>query len=135
MFSPKKLLAIGTIIFFSGVVHGQSSKFTAPAWADTIKNPLKENSAAAVDGKALYTTYCVACHGNKGKGDGPAAAGLSKLPADHTSSIVQKQTDGALFWMISNGNTPMPAYSQSLSKTQIWELVNYIRSLSKQSKK
>ena len=41
-------------------------------------------SDATVSGKALYTDYCAACHGNSGKGDGPAAAGLSPRPADLT---------------------------------------------------
>jgi len=70
----------------------------------------------------------------KEKGDGVASAGLSKPPADHTSPPVQQQTDGAIFWKISEGNTPMPGYKKGLSETQIWQLVDYIRTLSKARK-
>jgi mono/diheme cytochrome c family protein len=35
-----------------------------------------------VTGRALYADYCAACHGTAGRGDGPAAAGLSARPAD-----------------------------------------------------
>lgn len=40
--------------------------------------------AEPVTGRAIYQDYCVACHGDGGKGDGPAAAGLAKKPADLT---------------------------------------------------
>lgn len=98
-------------------------------------NPLKSDAAATAEGKKTYTLYCTPCHGEKGKGDGLAAAGLSKVPADHTSAVVQKQTDGAIFWKISEGNNPMPGYKKSFSPTQIWQLVSYIRTLTKAAKK
>lgn len=37
-----------------------------------------------VSGRALYADYCASCHGVSGKGDGPAAEGLGKAPADLT---------------------------------------------------
>jgi mono/diheme cytochrome c family protein len=36
------------------------------------------------DGKAMFTQYCAACHGNDGRGGGPAATALKKRPADLT---------------------------------------------------
>ena len=113
----------------------QMKVFQAPSFADTIHNPIKDAATAASAGQLTYKTFCVPCHGQKGKGDGVAAAGLQKPPADHTSAIVQKQTDGALFWMISTGNNPMPAYKGALTDQQIWQLVSYIRTLAKASKK
>ena len=114
-------------------VSAQQKVFTAPATADGMQNPFKDNTAATGNGKVTYTTYCVPCHGAKGKGDGVAAAGLPKPPADHTSAKIQAQTDGSLFWKIYTGNNPMPSYKM-LTQTQIWELVNYIRTLSKSKK-
>jgi mono/diheme cytochrome c family protein len=113
----------------------QMKKFVAPKSADDLVNPLKSNAAATSDGGKTYATYCSPCHGTKGKGDGIAAAGLNKIPADHTSAAVQVQTDGAIFWKISEGNNPMPGYKKIFSETQIWQLVDYIRTLSKSSKK
>ncbi len=42
------------------------------------------NEPEEVSGRAIYQDYCLACHGDAGKGDGPGAAGLSKKPADLT---------------------------------------------------
>lgn len=126
-------LLIGLVSGMTGAA--QSNKFSAPKWADTLTNPLRGQPAATEAGKQLYRLYCTPCHGNKGKGDGVAAAGLSKPPADHTSAAVQKLSDGALFWMIGQGNNPMPAYEQALTSGQRWELVDFIRTLRKSSSK
>jgi mono/diheme cytochrome c family protein len=74
------------------------------------------------------------CYREKEKVEWLSSAGLIKQPADHISPPVQQQTDGAIFWKISEGNTPMPGYKKGLSETQIWQLVNYIRTLSKARK-
>lgn len=102
-----------------------------PASADTIKNPYAHNSAATDSGRIVYQHICSVCHGSSGKGDGIAASGLNVKPADHTSAFVQQQKDGALFWEISNGHAPMPAYKSVISVKQRWALINYIRTLDK----
>lgn len=128
---PPMLLLVA--IFFVYAAQAQR-KFPSPPAADTISNPLKGNAAATVEGKKIYTQYCVTCHGAKGKGDGIAAPGLPKPPADHTSDFVQNQKDGALYWIITQGNNPMPTYKTTLTSTQRWEIVNYIRTLAKTKK-
>ena len=60
------------------------------------------------------------------------AKALDPQPADHTSDKVQKQSDGELFWKITNGRGEMPVYSQLLSKTQRWQVIEYIRLLNKE---
>ena len=123
------------LLFISFFIHNdskaQSKIWTVPKEADNVKNPLAGNTGVLKSAKLLYTTYCTACHGNKGKGDGAAAAGLAKKPADHTSDYVQKQTDGALYWMITTGRNPMPTFKTKLTDNQRWQLVNYIRELGK----
>jgi mono/diheme cytochrome c family protein len=126
-----KLLIIIILLTLYGNAFSQTRKFPSPASADTKINPLKGNAEATTEGKKIYTQYCVTCHGSKGKGDGIAAPGLPKPPADHTSDFVQKQTDGALFWIITEGNNPMPTYKTVLTETQRWQVVNYIRTLAK----
>lgn len=113
------------------LVKAQSSKFVAPKSADVIQNPLKAIPGNLSDGKTLFTKYCVACHGNKGKGDGLAAASLNPKPADFLLPSVIKETDGSLFWKLSNGKTPMPAWGKILQPKQCWQLVLYIRTLEK----
>jgi len=131
MGTAKKWIITLLIAFCFSNAFTQSRKFPSPPSADAIVNPVKGNNAATLEGKKIYTMYCATCHGNKGKGDGIAAPGLSKPPADHTSAFVQNQTDGALYWIISEGNNPMPTYKTTLTEMQRWQVVNYIRTLAK----
>lgn len=129
------LLAAVLLFAMPFKILAQAKVFTAPASADAIVNPVKGNADATAAGKKIYDANCAICHGMKGMGDGVAAAGLAKPPANHTSQAVQKLTDGALFWMITNGNAPMPSYKATYSEVQRWQLVNYIRTLAKPVKK
>lgn len=124
---------ISSTIYFSdaGPGTGQGVNWKAPSSADALKNPYKGNAAETAKGKTLYTQMCVICHGKGGKGDGPAGIALNPRPADHTSARVQDQSDGALFWKMTNGNPPMAAYKDVLTEEQRWDLVNYIRTLKK----
>ena len=87
------LIISGAIVLMSSTFKKvqQATPWIAPASADTIKNPLKDNVKSGEEGKKLYTQNCGVCHGDKGRGDGIAAAGLNPKPADHTSEKVQKQ--------------------------------------------
>jgi len=128
------LLLILFICFNTSLSAQTTTPWNAPADAVLVKNPLADDKTAAADGKKLYMSNCSACHGNKGKGDGPAAASLKPKPADHTSALVQSETDGSLFWKITEGHTPMPQYKAVFTDKQRWELVNYIRTLAKPTK-
>jgi mono/diheme cytochrome c family protein len=112
----------------------QTTPWVASKEADALVNPLKDNAASIADGKKLYVQYCVVCHGDKGKGNGVAAAGLTPKPADHSSQKCQSQTDGAIYWKLTNGRPPMAGYKASLKDEQRWALVNYIRTLAAKGK-
>ncbi len=106
-------------------------EWKAPAEAHALKNPVKKFDAKEkAEAKKVVETNCVPCHGAAGKGDGPAAVALPIKPADWTSDKVQKQTDGEIFWKMSNGRGAMPPW-KSLAEKERWELVSYIRSLKK----
>ncbi|WP_298302872.1 cytochrome c [Hydrotalea sp.] len=122
---------IAAALLLPTLSKAQTSNWNVPASANQLKNPLVGNTSVLKDAKKLYITNCGPCHGNNGKGDGIAAAALKPKPADHTSAAVQKETDGALYWKMTEGHTPMPSYKQALTDSQRWELVNYIRTLAK----
>ncbi len=109
--------------------NGKNGSWVAPGSADKISNPLKDIAKASREGENIFNSQCFTCHGTDGKGDGPAAVSLHPKPADLTSARVQKQSDGAIFWKITNGNSPMPSFKYALTKDQRWELVDYIREL------
>jgi len=124
-------ITLTLLLLITATFTVKAQSWVAPKSADAIENPLKGNSDAIKKGKKLFTSMCVICHGTKGKGDGVAGAALSPRPANFTSKKVQAQTDGALFWKLTNGNSPMAAYKDMLTKEQRWQLVNYLRTFKK----
>src|SRR4030095_15278481 len=67
--------------------------------------------------------------GAAGRANGPAApASPPPKPANWTSAAVQKETDGEIFWKMSNGRGAMPPWKH-LPEQERWEIVNYIRTL------
>jgi mono/diheme cytochrome c family protein len=92
-------------------------------------------NGTAEDGKAVYTTYCAACHGDSGKGDGVAAAALDPKPADYTDAArMAKLTDEDLYLVVKEGGAAqgksalMVAWKASLTDQQIRDVVAYVRS-------
>jgi mono/diheme cytochrome c family protein len=104
--------------------------------AAKVKNPIPSSAKSISDGQKLYQTNCRHCHGAKGLGDGPLApknpspSNLTDAEWNHGSS------DGEIFYVISNGAGPdsqMKAMKTKLSDKDIWNIVNYIRSLGPKS--
>ena len=59
--------------------------------ASLAQRPAKPIPATAVErGRGLFQQHCAACHGERGKGNGPAAGGLSQRPADLTTLAKRK---------------------------------------------
>jgi mono/diheme cytochrome c family protein len=118
----------------ASIVRDTASVWIAPKSASKTKNPLKGIEEATKEGSKLFDQNCSECHGISGKGNGPTADMLDTKPANLTSSKLQKQSDGALFWKISTGKGVMASYKNVLKDEQIWQLVNYIRQLGKKNK-
>lgn len=128
------LIVILLLVVLSSFSTIQDDKWVAPKEADAIKNPVANDAKMIAKGKQIYYQICATCHGRSGTGDGPSASTLEKKPADHTSEIVQSQTDGALFYKISKGRVEMPSYNTALSKTQRWQVIRYLRTLKSDAK-
>jgi mono/diheme cytochrome c family protein len=118
------------LMFLCNTSNAQPSAWVAPAFLDTIKNPVRYGGPEMAEAKKIYDNTCWPCHGLDGRGDGPASLTMNPKPADHTSAAVQKESDGSLFYKISVGKGNMQPYSKVLTVKQRWSLVNYIRSLS-----
>ncbi len=122
------ILIGATTLCFAFISYKQvAAKWTAPAEADKKKNPVASDATSIAAGKDIYTKNCASCHGKKGKGDGPKSADLDKVPNDFSKSDFTKQTDGAIFWKISEGKKPMPSFKKDLTDEQRWSVINYIR--------
>jgi mono/diheme cytochrome c family protein len=104
--------------------------------AQKLKNPEPQNAESVESGKKLYQRYCASCHGPNGKGDGGLALSGGE-PSDLTDDAWDYgSTDGEIFVVIRDGvSADMLAYKERLNEKQIWQIVNYIRSIGpKQSK-
>jgi mono/diheme cytochrome c family protein len=97
--------------------------------------PQRSSSAgqSSDKGKAIYEKLCLACHGPRGKGDGPTGKVLIPPATDLTSAATKKKSDTDLLKIIRDGNPPtaMPAWKGQLSEQEIQAVLAYIRSLSK----
>ncbi len=94
-------------------------------------NPFPLSQESVQIGLATYTTNCATCHGDTGKGDGPAGLALNPPPAD-LAVHVPLHADNELYGFIADGieGTPMVAQLGNLTTDEIWHLVNYIRTIS-----
>ncbi len=97
--------------------------------AAKTKNAVEVTPASMAAGRRSYQRLCSRCHGPAGKGDGTSASGAQ--PSDLTDAQWDfGGSDGEIFAAIHDGtSTEMAAYSDRLSDTDIWNVVNYLRSL------
>jgi mono/diheme cytochrome c family protein len=121
----------------AGICPQARSTPPAPDKYLKMKNPLEPNRDIVEKGKALFQyeaqpTACKVCHGSLGNGLG-IMLGLNPMPRNFTCKKTMAEiSDGQMFYIITHGSqgTAMPAFL-SLSDNQVWQLITYIRSLSK----
>ena len=106
-------------------------KWSAPAVEAQKKNPVAATEPSLAAGLKIYSKTCFMCHGKTGDADGPAVIELNIHPAKLSDPKLETEPDGSLFWKITTGKKPMPAFGKRLSETDRWHLVNYIRTLPK----
>ena len=100
--------------------------------ADQVKNPVPPTAESAASGAKLYGRYCAACHGKEGNGDGLAGAKLDPKPSNLTDEDWKHGAgDADIFAVIHNGvkDTGMKAFGSRMTEHELWDLVNYIRTL------
>ena len=111
--------------------ESKSGKWVSPAPNVAKKNPTAPTQESIAAGQKIYSKTCAMCHGKTGDADGPAVIELNIHPAKLSDPQLATESDGALFWKITTGKKPMPTYGKRLSETDRWNLVNYVRTLSK----
>lgn len=118
--------------------HGEADEHVGvPSEFANLTNPFTGDHEAAEAGAEIYKVNCATCHGPEGKGDGPTAVGLDPQPASLADAhMMEEMNDGALFWRVSEGgmmepfNSVMPAWKETLSEDEIWQVITYIREFS-----
>ena len=104
--------------------------------AQAIQNPVPVGPESLAAGALTYAKFCANCHGTSGRGNGKLAAGVAAYgprPSDLVDDIWQHgSTDGEIFVVVRDGIGPdfqMDGFRQSLQTEDLWNVVNYIRSL------
>jgi mono/diheme cytochrome c family protein len=108
-----------------------SGKWLSPAASAAKKNPIAPTQDSIAAGQKIYSKTCAMCHGKSGDADGPAVIELNIHPARLSDPQLNTESDGSLFWKITTGKKPMPAFGKRFSETDRWNLVNYIRTIPK----
>ncbi len=109
-----------------------------PAPDEVVSPPAPQDLRGdAAAGRDLYNLYCVTCHGQSGKGDGPAGLALDPRPQDHSdAAYMGRLSDEDLYNVIkkggpSVGKSPLMApWGGVVNEQGLRDLVAYVRSLS-----
>ncbi len=107
----------------------------APAEARETRNPVAASDDSVALGRAIYygKGTCNVCHGETGRGDGPAGEMTRPRPRDFTDPMFHAlRNDGELFWTLKYGipGTGMISFvPRILSEQEAWTVIRYIRTL------
>jgi mono/diheme cytochrome c family protein len=101
-----------------------------PLTARFAQNPTPDTPETIDAGRTAFQTNCAICHGPRGLGDGAQAFLLQPRPVNLQLHVPQHAPGEIEYW-ITNGvaGTGMPAWKDTLSATQRWEVVRYLQAL------
>jgi mono/diheme cytochrome c family protein len=110
----------------------QSAPAQVVPGADMV-NPVKPTAASQAEAKKIYSWDCAMCHGDNGNGKGDMAVSEKLSVPDYRDTAALKGvTDGQMFYVIRHGLGQMPPEDpQRANDETVWNLVIYLRSLSK----
>jgi mono/diheme cytochrome c family protein len=92
-------------------------------------NPLPDTQQTRRIGQVYYGYYCLFCHGENGRGDGPVGRSYVPTPTDLTSTPVQGLSDEALYRAMLTGVGHHPVLPHAVMPEAPWYIVSYVRSL------
>ena len=101
-----------------------------PADVKAMVNPVKPTAESIAQGKKYYGYDCAMCHGQTGNGKGDVDPG-DKLPDFTNAAAMKDKSDGEMFCSLKGGKGHMPLENIRQTPNELWNLVNYVRSLGK----
>ena len=109
----------------------------ARTWKAPFGSTKRVSDKILAEGKKLYEGQgtCLNCHGESGRGDGPAGRVLNPSPTNFTNCKFHKRRkDGELFWVLKNGSPGtgmVPMIPVTISEEKAWKILAYERSFCK----
>ncbi len=129
------VLAFLTVIATVAIAQGRQGATTGNPEARQLKNPVAAAPESIAAGRQAFQKFCAACHNKDAKGDGPLAPKDSHPPNLIDNVWAYGSSDGEIFTVIKDGATApkseMKAFKSRLTAEEIWNVVNYLRSLAK----
>lgn len=118
------MLAMSLGVSAQNLTYWPDPSWKAPESAAAQVNPFANRPELAAGGRKLFLRNCAECHGKDGTGKAKKHSANLQMPA------IQLQSDGTLFWKLTNGNTGkgMPSFSK-LPEPERWQVVMYLREL------
>ena len=108
---------------------------TIEAYPETYMKPEVPLDALSISrGAQLFAGHCADCHGPQGKGNGRLADTLSTPPTDLlTEPHTARHTVGNFYHQIIYGvpDTNMPGFRDKLTDEDVWDVVNFLHTLSR----
>jgi mono/diheme cytochrome c family protein len=139
----KPFLILSALVLTGASAPSQQPAGAAPAAAPAVEakipleavnqvNPTKPDAESLARAKKIYGYECAMCHGDDGAGAGDLAKNMkAKMGNFRDPATLKGHTDGELFYIIKNGKGEMEGEGQRVKPEDTWNLVNYLRSLSK----
>ena len=132
--SSRQFLIAAAIVWLVNIA-GIAATWQGNPGAAQVRNPVAATADSLAAGKQIYLRRCASCHAASGEGGPgndliPAAPSLVDNQWDHGS------TDGEMFDTIKNGVGPdfnMVPFKETLKDDEIWNVVNYVRSIAKKN--
>ena len=133
--SSRKQLA-GTVFVLLLVIAAGSAVYAffhsgpwiVPEEAKRVPNPLKPSPENLEGGRKLYSDKCAECHGESGQGDGNRSRMYNAPPTNFTDrQRMNAESDGELFYKLSEGHRPMPSFKKRYTEEQRWQLILFLR--------
>ncbi len=90
-------------------------------------NPVPATAESLAEGKKLFETNCLMCHGQTSAERGPVGKKLVPPPPGLDQDMVKGLSDSAIFKAITFGFGRMPAFKDKLTPLERWNLVNFLR--------
>jgi len=116
----------------NGYLPYRIPKDSAELAGRVLTNPLDSTAEVVAEGKALFTIYCMACHGESGQGDGPVGKVFLGVPA-YNVGRVKELPQGQIFHTITNGRGRMMSHASQVAVEDRWKIARYVQVLQNQN--
>ena len=131
------VVVVWTCLLVGAWGAGAAGQSPAASASSAVKNPVASSPESIAAGKEVYQEHCATCHGTTGKGRPPSPVPGVVMPSNLTDDKWDHGgSDGEIFDSIKKGIGPsykMEPWEDRLSDTEIWSVINYIRSLAASS--